>query len=116
MLSGYTGEGAKTVLPARAMAKVSFRLVPNQDPKRIEELVTPYPRRGAAGRAGGGPGAPRRHPWRATLGSELYEAAERAMGAAWGRDVAYAGEGGSIPIVPEFERGPGRACAAHGLR
>jgi acetylornithine deacetylase/succinyl-diaminopimelate desuccinylase-like protein len=39
ILCGYTGEGAKTVLPARAMAKVSFRLVPNQDPVRVGELL-----------------------------------------------------------------------------
>ncbi|MGD8289029.1 MAG: dipeptidase, partial [Gemmatimonadota bacterium] len=38
LLSGYTGPGAKTVLPGKAMAKVSFRLVPNQDPARISEL------------------------------------------------------------------------------
>src|SRR5256714_13238188 len=39
LLSGYTGEGAKTVLPAKAMAKVSFRLVPDQDPADIEKLL-----------------------------------------------------------------------------
>ena len=39
MLSGYTGEGAKTVLPATAMAKVSCRLVPDQDPAEIERLM-----------------------------------------------------------------------------
>jgi acetylornithine deacetylase/succinyl-diaminopimelate desuccinylase-like protein len=44
------------------------------------------------------------NPWRATLGGELYEAAERALAGAWNADVVYAGEGGSIPIVPEFEQ------------
>ncbi|NIP60779.1 MAG: M20/M25/M40 family metallo-hydrolase, partial [Gemmatimonadetes bacterium] len=90
LLSGYTGEGAKTVLPAKAMAKISFRLVPDQDPERIEELVARHVERVApAGvrvevrRLHGG------HPWRATLGSELYAAAERALGEAWGREVAY---------------------------
>ena len=39
LLSGYTGEGAKTVLPAKAMAKVSCRLVPDQDPAEIEKLM-----------------------------------------------------------------------------
>ena len=40
LLSGYTGEGAKTVLPARAMAKVSFRLVPDQEPAKVREAVS----------------------------------------------------------------------------
>jgi acetylornithine deacetylase/succinyl-diaminopimelate desuccinylase-like protein len=104
LLSGYTGEGAKTVLPAKAMAKISFRLVPDQDPEKIEELVTAHIESVAPDgvevevrRLHGG------LPWRATLGSELYHAAERALGAAWGEAVVYAGEGGSIPIVPEFE-------------
>ena len=39
LLSGYTGEGAKTVLPAKAMAKVSCRLVPDQTPEEIERLM-----------------------------------------------------------------------------
>ncbi len=104
LLSGYTGEGAKTVLPAKAMAKVSFRLVPNQDPKKIEDLV----RRHVESVAPQGVTVDVRalhggDPWRATLGSELYAAAERALGSAWNRDVVYAGEGGSIPIVPQFE-------------
>ena len=104
LLSGYTGEGAKTVLPAKAMAKISFRLVPDQDPKKIEELVTAHIHDVAP--AGVEVEVRALHggmPWRATLGSELYEAAERALGAAWGEPVVYAGEGGSIPIVPEFE-------------
>src|ERR671936_414370 len=45
LLSGFTGEGAKTVLPATAMAKVSMRLVPNQDPKKIGELFEAYIRK-----------------------------------------------------------------------
>ena len=105
LLSGYTGEGAKTVLPATAMAKISFRLVPTQDPETIAGLVEAHIREAAPEgveveviRLHGG------HPWRATLGSELYAAAERALAAAWDREVVYAGEGGSIPIVPEFER------------
>src|SRR6188768_2342868 len=42
LLSGFTGEGAKTVLPATAMAKVSMRLVPDQDPNKIAELFEEY--------------------------------------------------------------------------
>ena len=42
MLAGWTGEGAKTVIPATAMAKVSMRLVPNQDPEKIAALFEAY--------------------------------------------------------------------------
>ena len=45
LVSGYTGEGAKTVLPARAVAKVDFRLVPGMDPRRLERLLGAHLRR-----------------------------------------------------------------------
>jgi acetylornithine deacetylase/succinyl-diaminopimelate desuccinylase-like protein len=105
LLSGYTGEGSKTVLPAKAMAKVSFRLVPNQDPKRVHELlqkhvqkVTPEGVTVRVDELHGG------MPWRAHIEGELYEAAARALESAWGEPPVYAGEGGSIPIVSEFEK------------
>jgi acetylornithine deacetylase/succinyl-diaminopimelate desuccinylase-like protein len=105
LLSGYTGEGSKTVLPSTAMAKVSFRLVPNQDPANIEKLfrahvqnVTPEGVRAEIITMHGG------RPWRARLEGRLVEAASRALETAWQRPVVFAGEGGSIPIVPEFER------------
>jgi acetylornithine deacetylase/succinyl-diaminopimelate desuccinylase-like protein len=105
MLSGYTGEGPKTVLPARAMAKVSCRLIPDQDPVTIQELfqryveqVAPTGVRVEVRYLHGG------QPWRARLGGPLYQAAERALAQAFGRPTVYAGEGGSIPIVPAFER------------
>ena len=104
LLSGYTGEGSKTVLPARAMAKVSCRLVPDQDPKRIARLFEAHVRKVAP------PGVRVEvlelhggRPWRAKLEGGLVEAGARALKYAWGKDVIYAGEGGSIPIVPEFE-------------
>jgi acetylornithine deacetylase/succinyl-diaminopimelate desuccinylase-like protein len=105
LLSGYTGEGAKTVLPSWSMAKVSCRLVPDQDPKKIADLfrqhvrnVTPPGVTVDVLELQGG------KPWRAKLGGRLYEAATRALNAAFGHDITYAGEGGSIPIVTEFER------------
>jgi acetylornithine deacetylase/succinyl-diaminopimelate desuccinylase-like protein len=105
LLSGYTGEGAKTVLPSRAMAKISCRLVPDQDPATIERLfaehirkVTPEGVRVDVRNLHGG------KPWRGRLQGPLYAAAARALEAGWGREPIYAGEGGSIPIVPEFER------------
>ncbi len=105
LLSGYTGEGSKTVLPSKAMAKVSFRLVPDQDPDRIRELfkahidkVKPEGVTVDIVVMHGG------KPWRAKLEGPLVEAGARALEKAWGKPVMYAGEGGSIPIIPEFER------------
>jgi acetylornithine deacetylase/succinyl-diaminopimelate desuccinylase-like protein len=103
-LSGYTGEGPKTVLPSRAMAKISCRLVPDQHPKRIEELFQAHVRRVAPEGVqvevrvlhGG-------RPWRGSIGGRLYESVGRALEQAFGKPPVYAGEGGSIPIVPEFE-------------
>lgn len=105
LLSGYTGEGAKTVLPAKAMAKVSCRLVPDQDPHRIEQLIETHVR--AVAPAGVRVEVRPLHggkPWRARLDGPLVAAAARALEQAWGRPPVFAGEGGSIPIVPEFER------------
>jgi acetylornithine deacetylase/succinyl-diaminopimelate desuccinylase-like protein len=105
LLSGYTGEGPKTVLPSKAMAKVSCRLVPDQDPARIRELFEAHVRRVApegvtveVSVLHGG------RPWLATLEGPLVEAAGRALESAFGRAPVFAGEGGSIPIVDEFER------------
>jgi acetylornithine deacetylase/succinyl-diaminopimelate desuccinylase-like protein len=105
LLSGYTGEGSKTVLPSYAMAKVSCRLVPDQEPKKIEKLFAQHVQNVAPEgitvevlNLHGG------RPWRAKLEGNLYDAAARALRDAFGRDITYAGEGGSIPIVPEFEK------------
>ena len=105
MLSGYTGEGPKTVLPSWAMAKISARLVAGQDPDRINQVLSDHIKRVAPDgvtvdvkifQAG--------HSWRANIQGPIYEAAERALEKAFGKKPVYAGEGGSIPIVPEFER------------
>lgn len=105
LLSGYTGEGAKTVLPSKAMAKVSCRLVPDQAPDEIAALVTDHVRRMAppevtvtvtplhSGR-----------PWRATLEGPLFDAGRRALKRAFGKEPVLAGEGGSIPVVGDFQR------------
>ncbi len=105
LLSGYTGEGAKTVLPAHAMAKVSFRLVPDQDPARVAELlgahlarVAPPEVRVEVEEFHGGP------PWRGRVSGGLMDAASRALARSFGRRPVLTGEGGSIPIVSEFER------------
>jgi acetylornithine deacetylase/succinyl-diaminopimelate desuccinylase-like protein len=103
LLSGYTGEGAKTVLPSKAMAKVSCRLVPDQDPKQIEKLFKAHVKRVAPKGVtvdvtyihGG-------KPWRAELTGPLYDAARRALAAAFDKPPVIVGEGGSIPVVGDF--------------
>ena len=105
LLSGYTGEGAKTVLPAKAMAKVSCRLVPDQDPAEIEALMKAHVARVAP--AGVNVTVTHLHggrPWRAELNGPLFDAARRALGAAFGREPVITGEGGSIPVVGDFAR------------
>jgi acetylornithine deacetylase/succinyl-diaminopimelate desuccinylase-like protein len=105
LLSGYTGEGAKTVLPSRAMAKVSCRLVPDQDPDEIAELLTAHIKRVAL--EGVSVSITRLHggrPWRASLEGPLFEAGKRALERAFGRPPVLAGEGGSIPVVDDFQR------------
>ena len=105
LLSGYTGEGAKTVLPAKAMAKVSCRLVPDQDPAEIERLMRAHVERFAP--KGVAVTVTHLHggrPWRANLDGPLFDAARRALAAAFGREPVITGEGGSIPVVGDFQR------------
>jgi acetylornithine deacetylase/succinyl-diaminopimelate desuccinylase-like protein len=105
LLSGYTGEGAKTVLPAKAMAKVSCRLVPTQEPVKIEKLMRAHVEKVAP------PGVTTKvvhlhggRPWRAELSGPLFDAARKALHAAFGKEPVITGEGGSIPVVGDFER------------
>ena len=105
LLSGYTGEGAKTVLPAKAMAKVSCRLVPTQEPAEIEKLMRAHVEKVAPKgvtvkvvHLHGG------RPWRAELSGPLFDAARKALRAAFGKEPVITGEGGSIPVVGDFER------------
>jgi acetylornithine deacetylase/succinyl-diaminopimelate desuccinylase-like protein len=101
---GYTGEGAKTVIPAHAHAKVSCRLVANQDPKRIAKLVQKH-LQGLAKpgtkvkvtvlSAGSGVRADPTHP--------LVQCVERALEATWGKKPALIPEGGSIPPVADMQ-------------
>lgn len=105
LLSGYTSEGAKTVLPSKAMAKVSCRLVPDQDPAEIEKLILAHVQKVAPKGVtatvkflhGG-------RPWRAELNGPLYDAARRALATAFSKPPVIVGEGGSIPVVGDFER------------
>ncbi len=105
LLSGYTGEGAKTVLPSKAMAKVSCRLVPDQNPREIEKLILAHVQKVAP--AGVEATVKFLHggrPWRAELNGPLYDAARRALATAFEKPPVIVGEGGSIPVVGDFER------------
>ena len=100
LLSGYTGEGAKTVLPSTAMAKISCRLVADQDPLEVAEQMRAYFKANA-------------HPslnWEVTLISDAVasisereskevQAMKRGLESVWGKETMFRREGGTIPIV-----------------
>jgi acetylornithine deacetylase/succinyl-diaminopimelate desuccinylase-like protein len=100
---GYTGPGFKTVLPARASAKVSFRLVGRQDPARIRESFRAYIRAGLPADCsvsftahGGAPATV------LPVDSPAFARTRAALGDEWGRPAVLVGMGGSIPIVGHF--------------
>jgi acetylornithine deacetylase/succinyl-diaminopimelate desuccinylase-like protein len=104
MLSGFTGEGAKTVLPAAAMAKVSMRLVPDQLPDKIAELFEAYLKKISPKtvdvkltRMHGG------KPWMAAFDNPYVQAAGRAIEQGFGKSPVFNREGGSIPVVSTFQ-------------
>lgn len=105
LFSGYQGEGSKTVLPARAGAKFSFRLVPRQDPKKIHAaLETMFKRLLPPGVTmeliayHGAPGVV------VPLDSPYVQAASRAIEHGFGRAPVFIREGGSIPVVSTFRQ------------
>jgi acetylornithine deacetylase/succinyl-diaminopimelate desuccinylase-like protein len=104
LLSGFTGEGAKTVLPATAMAKVSMRLVPDQHPDKIAAQFQDYMSKVApktvdvkVTRMHGG------KPWMAEFDNKFVRAAGRAIEKGFGKPPVFNREGGSIPVVSTFQ-------------
>jgi acetylornithine deacetylase/succinyl-diaminopimelate desuccinylase-like protein len=105
LLSGYTGAGAKTVLPAYAMAKISTRLVPDQDPKevygqlkRFLEAHAPETVRWELEELVGGPASlSDRH-------SAAVQSLSRAIESVWGKRPVFVREGGSVPVVAQFQQ------------
>lgn len=102
---GYTGEGAKTVIPSKAYAKISMRLVPHQDWKEITELfkkhfesVAPAGVRVKVKPHHGG------YPYVTPIDSDGYRAASKAYEATFGKTPIPQRSGGSIPIVSLFEK------------
>ena len=113
---GYTGEGSKTVLPSFAAAKVSMRLVPDQDgaalfgkfeayvqslaPPAVKVVVKNY----HAGK-----------PWITSPDNPMLQAAIRALGRAWTKPPALIREGGSIPVMATFQQTHGLPCIMMGF-
>jgi acetylornithine deacetylase/succinyl-diaminopimelate desuccinylase-like protein len=101
---GYTGQGAKTILPAKASAKISMRLVPNQDPNKVEELLKAHLKKiipaGVEYRLdalhGGNPYV---IPWNL----KEVQAAVKAIQKAFGKTPMPVRSGGSIPVIADFE-------------
>lgn len=113
---GYTGDGFKTVIPAQAKAKISCRLVANQKPDKIYELVTSYIRQIAPPtvrvefeKFGDG------DPVRVPLDSPIVQALSRAFKLHWSQDVVYKRTGGSIPIVAIFQEELKLPCVPMGF-
>ncbi|WP_199257964.1 dipeptidase [Paracoccus binzhouensis] len=101
---GYTGEGFKTVLPAEARAKVSFRLTGSQDPLAIRETFRAHVRAAIPADCAvefHGHGASRAS--RMDISDPAFAAAKAALSQEWGREAAYIGAGGSIPIAGDFK-------------
>jgi acetylornithine deacetylase/succinyl-diaminopimelate desuccinylase-like protein len=116
LLCGFTEEGSKTVLPARAMAKLSMRLVPNQRPENVQGQLEAYLRAKAPSwlrwevvdLAGGPAGLVRRD-------TPEMQAAVRALEAAFGTRPVFAREGGSVPVVGLFQEILGRESIMMGI-
>lgn len=101
---GYTGEGAKTVLPSKAYAKISTRLVPGQDHQKIAKLfidyftsIAPKSVRVKVNYLHGGPS------YVCPIDLPAYKAAERAFKEVYGKNPVPVRSGGSIPIIATFE-------------
>jgi acetylornithine deacetylase/succinyl-diaminopimelate desuccinylase-like protein len=116
LLSGFTGEGAKTVIPAVSMAKISMRLVPDQDPDRIAKQFEEYVRKITPKtvelkftRMHGG------KPWMTSFDNPFVQAAARAIERGFGKTPVLTREGGSIPVVSTFQEELGLPSVLFGV-
>lgn len=126
---GYQGEGTKTVIPAKAFAKLSCRLVPNQQPDKIKQRVIEAIR----ARCPSGvklefvdqhkgepyvvvpPGRSNTPPGQSPVLARAFRATEAAVSDIWGRPPLYLREGGSVPIIAEIKRVTGLDSVMLGL-
>jgi acetylornithine deacetylase/succinyl-diaminopimelate desuccinylase-like protein len=104
IIGGYTGEGAKTVIPGQASAKVSFRLVGEQDPATIRDAFRAFVRARLPadcqvefGNFGLAP------PLQLSFDNPALTKAREVLGEEWGKKAVAVGAGGSIPIVADFK-------------
>jgi len=102
LVGGYTGPGIKTVIAPRAEVKISCRLVPNQDPKKIQKLVREFVKRS-------NPDVKveienQMYPYKAPTDGELAAAVKDAMKFSFGREPVFVREGGSIGAVVSMEK------------
>jgi len=113
---GFSGEGSKTIIPARAMAKITCRLVPDQDPDDIAKLVGAHLEKVAP------PGVKVKveishggRPYLAPTDHPVFEIAKRAFAKAFGRPTVFIREGGSIPFVRTIADATGKPCLLMGF-
>jgi len=105
MGSGYQGPGTKTVLPSHAMAKLTFRLVPNQNGDAIIDLVKKHLQKNLPPGVTVEMRSGHHGPWYLTdPHSKFGQAAQHALKKAFNKDTALIREGGSIPIVSDFRK------------
>ena len=104
IIGGYTGEGAKTVIPGEASAKVSFRLVGTQNPEKIRDAFRAFVRtrlpadcKVEFGNFGLAP------PLQLSFDNPALNKARDVLGEEWGKKAVAVGAGGSIPIVADFK-------------
>lgn len=126
---GYQGEGTKTVIPSKAFAKISCRLVPNQEPDKIKQLVMDAIR----ARTPKGiklefvdqhkgdpyvvvpPGRSNTPKDQSPVLARAFRATDRAVAEIWGRPPLYLREGGSVPIIADIKRATGLDSVMFGL-
>jgi len=126
---GYQGEGTKTVIPSKAFAKISCRLVPNQQPEKIKQLCLDAIR----ARTPKGvklefidqhkgdpyvvvpPGRSNTPKDQSPVLARAFRAAEKAVAEIWGRPPLYLREGGSVPIIADIKRVTGLDSVMFGL-
>lgn len=117
LYSGFIGEGAKTVLPGRAMAKVSMRLAPHQDPgkiarafvRHVKQVAPPSVRVTVTEVSGRGT------PWLCPTDHPAIQAMGRAIRKGFGKPAVFTRTGGTIPVVPTLAETLGAPCVLFGI-